>query len=472
MKFGLVATSYALGLMFTPLANAEVSEADFNALKQAVQQLSEQVKNLQQTNLVVQQMHENDLKQVKELQAKLSETQKTAESAEQKSIAASQAQTQPKPRMPLDEASVNHNFQMLGDAEFQYATADKQHGAFMQADFAPIFLYRGGDNILFEAGFDFILQNNGGTPGMLTDSAGNPVLNVFNTATNTIPNSNGKGYTTTINLSFAQLDYVMNDYLTLCVGNLVLPLGTYSERSAGWLNKFPDSPLARGIVPGTGIGAELRGAVPLGDSGKIFNYSVFGVNGPGSADGTGNAGQLDIAGGNVGFRSDGGVANLHGSPSGGGRLGVFLPFKPHYDLELGVSGQAGEWDNAGTHLWMAGVLDASLHLGPNIEVKGEYIMSRFGSDDAGLVHQQGWWVQAGYKLAGLNLELPGINNMELLGRYDSLRDGMGTTTRRTSVGFVYYLTGALLLEGDYEFINCTDSAQPTTQLILQMSYGF
>jgi len=64
----------------------------------------------------------------------------------------------------------------------------------------------------------------------------------------------------------------MNDYLTLCAGNLLLPLGTYSERSAGWLNKFPDSPLARGLVPGTGVGAELRGAVPLGDAGKIFNY--------------------------------------------------------------------------------------------------------------------------------------------------------------------------------------------------------
>ncbi len=74
----------------------------------------------------------------------------------------------------------------------------------------------------------------------------------------------------------------------------------------------------------------------------------------------------------------------------------------------------------------AGVLDASLHLGPNFEAKGEYIASRFGSDDMGMIHQQGWFVQAGYKLAGLNLELPGINNLELVGRYDSLRDGLGT----------------------------------------------
>ena len=446
--YGSVLVICALGLMFPSMATAEVSEADFNALKQAVQQLSEQVKNLQQTNLVVQQLHQNDLKQVQELQAKLSETQKTAESAEQKSIAASQAQAQPPPRVPLDEATVNHNFQMLGDAEFQYANADKQYGSFLLADFAPIFLYRGGENILFEVGFDTTLQNNPQTTG------------------------GSGGYTTTFNVSFAQLDYVLNDYMTLCVGDLLLPLGTYSERGAGWLNKFPDNPLAvDALIPGSGVGAELRGALPLGDNGKLFNYAVYAVNGPSSIDGSGTAGNLDL-GGNVGIRSDGASANLHGKPSAGGRLAVFLPFKPRYDLELGISGQAGEWDNAGTHLWMAGVLDAALHLGPNFEAKGEYIMSRYGSDDAGLVRQQGWFAQVGYKLAGLNLELPGINNLELVGRYDSVIDGLGNSTRRYTAGYIYYLTSALLFEGDYEFINSSDPTQPTTQLILQMSYGF
>ena len=80
-------------------------------------------------------------------------------------------------------------------------------------------------------------------------------------------------------------------------------------------------PLARDLVPGTGVGGQFLGAVPLGDSGKLFNYSVYGVNGPGSADGTGNAGALDL-GGNVGLRSDNMVANLHSNPSGGGRLAV------------------------------------------------------------------------------------------------------------------------------------------------------
>jgi len=151
---------------------------------------------------------------------------------------------------------------------------------------------------------------------------------------------------------------------------------------------------------------------------------------------------------------------------------VFVPFKPHYDLELGVSGKAGEWDNNGNHLWLAGVLDAALHLGPNFEAKAQYMITRFGSDDAGLVRQQGWFAQVGYKLSGLDLELPVVNNLELVGRYDSLVDGINPTSRRYTVGYVYYFTSTLLFEGDYEFINTADPTQPSTQLILQISYGF
>jgi hypothetical protein len=154
-------------------------------------------------------------------------------------------------------------------------------------------------------------------------------------------------------------------------------------------------------------------------------------------------------------------------------LGLFLPFpyKPHYDLELGVSGQSGVWDDAGNHLWSAGVLDAALHLGPNFEARGEYILTRFGSDDLGQVNQDGWFLQASYKLAGLNLELPVINDTELVGRYDYLQDGLGTRTRRYTAGLIYYITNTLLFEGDYEFLNSTDPTQ-TNQLLLQLSLGF
>jgi hypothetical protein len=416
-----------------------------------VQKLSEQVQSLQQTNIIREQTHEKDVQQIQQLQEKLAETQQIATNAEQKSIEAAQTQTQPPLREPIDEATVNHNFMMLGDAEFQYVKAAGQHGGFVLADFAPIFLYRGGDNILFEAGFDTTLQN-----GLNSDG------------------THDSGSTSSFDLSFAQLDYVMNECMTFSAGDLLLPLGTYSERSAGWLNKFPDDPLAVSLIPGGGIGVELQGGIPLGDAGALVNYQIYGVNGPSSSETNADPTALDL-GGNVGLKSDNTVANLHGSPVGGGRLGVFKPFKPHYDVELGVSGQSGEWDDSGTYLYTAGVFDAALHLGPNFQANGEYILTRYGSDQ-GFVNQQGWWVQAGYKLAGLDLEFPVINNVELVGRYDNLHNapgsnGLGANTSRYTTGFIYYFTNTLLFEGDYEFVHSNDPSQ-VDQLILQLSYGF
>ena len=431
-----------------PLKAADITAEDFNALKEIVrkqgeqmQQMSEQIRQLQQTHETDRQAHQKDAQQIQQLQQQLATQQPGTNIARQ--AVAEAVEMAPMPRVPIDEATVNHNFLILGDAEFQFAHLEGKHPAFLLADFAPIFLYRGGDNVLFEGGFDFVLQNNAPASA---------------------------GYTTSVNLSFAQMDYIFNDYLTLAAGNLLLPLGTYVQRGAGWLNKIPDDPLPRDNLPGSGVGAQLLGAVPLGQEGKMLNYAVYGVNGPGSADGTANAAALDL-GGNVGLRSDNVIANLHPNPSGGARVSFFAPFKPHYDMEIGISGQSGEWDNAGRHQWSAAVLDASVHLGSFFETKGEYMHSWYGSDDLGMVRPEGWWLQSGYKLAGLNLELPLINNVEVVGRYDTSHDGLGIQTRRFTIGYVYYLSNTVLFEGDYEFVHSNDPDQKD-RFLFQLSYGF
>ena len=338
-----------------------------------------------------------------------------------------------------------HSFSIVGDAEVQFGKIAGQHGAFMLADFAPIFLFRGGDKILFEAGFDFIIQNN--APG-------------------------GSGYTTTVNLSFATLDYLINDYITFVGGNMLLPLGTYSERSAGWLNKFPDAPLPRSVLPGNGVGVQLRGAIPFGDKGQSVTYSGFVVNGPGSVDGSGRADQLDL-GGNVGLTGDGKFANLHGGAGEGGRIGLFWPWKPLYDLEVGVSGMSSPWDNAGSRQYNALVADWALHVGPSVEVKGEYMNTWVGTDDEGTITPHGWWVQAGYKLSGLKLNVPYLDKLELVGRYDAVNDGLGSRHNRGTTGAVYYVTNTLWLEGDYEFTsNHGPNPLPDESLLFQISYGF
>jgi Skp family chaperone for outer membrane proteins len=358
----LAVTVWLIGIGLVSRAPAEISDDDFKALKQQVQQLSDKVQKLEEVHDQDQQTHQQDQEKIQQLEQQLGKTQQTAADAQEKAKAAARMQrkveqlqeqvsetqktaaegkgavgAQVQPVAPVPEGPLAlHNFSIVGDAEVQFGKTYGSHSAFTLADFAPIFLFRANDNILFEAGFDVRLQN--GAVTLANGQTGN------------------SGTTTSIDLSFATLDYMFNDYVTLVAGDMLLPLGTYSERSAGWLNKIPDDPLPRSVLPGTGIGAQLRGGIPIGQNGQQLEYSFYVANGPGSVDGTGNATFTDNTGavlpnldfGNVGIQSNGNTGNEHSSPGGGGRIGWFFPLKPHYDLELGVSGQTGPWNNGGT----------------------------------------------------------------------------------------------------------------------------
>ena len=73
----------------------------------------------------------------------------------------------------------------------------------------------------------------------------------------------------------------------------------------------------------------------------------------------------------------------------------------------------------------------------------------------------------------MNLDLPVLNDIELMARFDKESDGQGTRTDRYTVGYVYYLTNTLLFEGDYEFLHSRGpNALPANFLVFQLSYGF
>ncbi|MGO8703126.1 MAG: hypothetical protein ACLQVA_04850 [Candidatus Brocadiia bacterium] len=431
-----------------------MSDDDFKALKEAVQQLTQQ-------HAEDQKQRAEDQQKMQQLQDKLNEALKAraappageAVTGEQfNSLKSAVEKLSEQVAAPPSGPFALQDFMIVGDAETQFAKIQGQHGGFALFDFAPIFLLRASDKVLVEAGFDINLVDNA-------------------------QDNNTPGASTALTLSFAQVDYVLNQYATLISGYMLLPLGTYSERNAGWLNKFPDDPFVRDfILPGAGAGAQVRGVVPLNAPGETLAYSAYVVNGPSSSVSTGApAGSLDLAG-NVGVLNNGKFANLHASPSAGGRAGWFMPWQghDHYDLELGVSGQDGVWNNANNESWAAAVGDAALHLGPYFEAKGEYVNTWVETTDLGHIYPHGWWLQVGYKLAGLDLDLPLINDVELVSRYDEIRDGLGMRTQRYSFGYVYYITNTLHFVGDYEVINGNSQATipSANQLILQLTYGF
>ncbi len=429
------------------------TDDDLRTMQQQIQNLQKaheedqtQIQQLKQKLEQTERQAEETQKAANETQKKVEETQKDVKETAQ-TAAAAVAATKLQPIHPIpSEAMETHNLTLVGDAEVQYVKTGAQYGSFIMADFAPIFLFRSGDNVLCEAGFDTSIQNQA-----------------------------GGGASTNFSLSFAQLDYLFNDYVTFVGGLMQLPLGTYSERSAGWINKLPDDPLPRAELENSGVGVQLRGARSVGDSGQMVTYSIYGVNGPSSVNGTGDENfSLDLKNGGAVHNLDlsGNVVNQRRSPSGGGRIGWFCPLKAHYDIEIGVSGQTGEWSNEGSQTWSAGVVDASIHISPYFETKGEYIFTREETSNIGTLTPQGWWIQAAYKLAGLNLEIPIIPNTELVTRYDMSSNGLGTNEERYTAGLVYYITNTLQFKSAFEYVTSTVSQQGNNQMLLQLSYGF
>src|SRR5579883_1129444 len=150
--YGLLAAS-VLGAAVPQNAFAIVSDEDFNAVKTMLQQLSEKVKKLEQDHDRDQQLHKEDQQKIEQLQQDLGQTQQIATNAVAKAEAAAMSPA----AQAMAGPGATHQFQLVGDAETIFGRIPGQHSGFAFADFAPIFLYRANENILFEAGFDFTL---------------------------------------------------------------------------------------------------------------------------------------------------------------------------------------------------------------------------------------------------------------------------------------------------------------------------
>ena len=464
MVFTAVTLSF-VGLCSVPRSWA-VTDDEFRALQKQVQDQNQLLQALEKE-------HQDDQAQIQSLKDQqvqtVQQTQEIKKTADKAVEAVSQVQPTQQPisaKVPVE----NHNFILAGDAEVQYTDqggGKKSRGSYGLADFAPVFLYRANDKVLFEAGFDTTLSNS----SFDTTQSSNPGAIIGSSGGNS-------GYSTTFNLTFATIDYLFNDYATLVAGEMLLPLGTYSERSAGWLNKLADDPMSRSLLIGSGVGAQVRGSKAIGENGSMVTYAVYTANGGHTVDGSSLATTVDNGGSTIqNFDTAGNRVNLNRSPSEGGRIGWFYPWKPHYDIELGLSGQTGEWNTDGK-LWQAGVLDAALHLSPYFETKGEYIYTAQQTSDLGTIHPQGWWLQSGFKLSFFNWDVPLIPNTEVVFRYDTINNGIGTLTntakrsQRFEPGIVYYITNSLWLKGSYEKTFNSDGVPSDNEWLLQLSYGF
>jgi hypothetical protein len=191
------------------------------------------------------------------------------------------------------------NFLMRGYSHAGFESIDG-NSSFVSGAFAPIFLWQQGDRILFESEMEIEFEGDG----------------------------------VQFALEYANISYILNDYLIFRAGNFLTPFGAFNERlHPAWINKMPNAPLGMGhdpVGPTSEFGAELRGGVPLGDT-KI-NYSLYVSNGPileVHAEDSLEPPTTNLNGLNFDDNND--------DKAIGGRIG-FLPFN-NSALEVGVSGQ-------------------------------------------------------------------------------------------------------------------------------------
>lgn len=183
-----------------------------------------------------------------------------------------------------------------GSASYINVNSADEHDSgstFEMGSFAPIFLFKYSDRLMFEAELEFEYEH-----GQFE-----------------------------IMLEYADINYILNDYITVRAGKFLLPFGTFSERfHPSWINKMATMPLGFGhgaISPSSGVGVELRGALDFKSS--KFNYSLYATNGPILRTDAHGAGMLTF----------GSTDDNNKNKAIGGRLG-YLPFSDS-SLELGFS---------------------------------------------------------------------------------------------------------------------------------------
>lgn len=222
-------------------------------------------------------------------------------------------------------------------------------------------------------------------------------------------------------LSYGQMDYIANRYITVAAGRFVTPFGMYGERLApNWVRALQLSPLNTSIISGSSLGGMLRGGFPAGSEKLDLDYAFYF-----SANNTNHLVATDR--------------------STGGRISLFLPNRR---LEIGASFQqllqSSRSHVAGVHFeWQPNRLPLTL--------RSEYIRS---SGTKG----SGYWIESVYRLS----QISWLRRAELAGRgQQTFADpkltaaqarplgALGLDTNEGDVGLNYYLRNDVRASAGY-----------------------
>lgn len=338
---------------------------------------------------------------------------------------------------------------------YGFAGFEKRQGASstFQAGFSPILLWELNDKLFFEAELELGLDN--------TD--------------------------TTVNLEYAHLTYLLNDYMTIGVGKFLTPFGQFPSRlHPAWINKLPDFPLVfnedEGLVAFSQVGAQVVGAIPVGPT-KLL-YAAYVSNGP----------RLNTDGDSAGSLQFDNFTDIDHNKEVGGRVALM----PLPELEIGYSVQYSQMQatNASANqadLLVQGVDGSYNHdfdwLKGSLDARAEWVwsqVSRLTYDPNGEMgfgpltfdnRRTGGYAQLAYR--PYKVKLPIIDKIELVGRYDRIdqpNEAPGAfDERRWSFGLNYWLGDSTVIKAAFETGNRSSADnrhEDVKAFLLQAAMGF
>lgn len=296
------------------------------------------------------------------------------------------------------------------------------------ASLNPILLWRLNDRLFFEGEFELELEDN----------------------------------ETALDLEYANISYILNDYVTLKAGRFLTPFGTFSERlHPGWINKLPDAPLPfghDGIAPTASLGFQASGGFAIGSS--KLNYALYVANGP-------RLNMGDDEPEEAGLLHFDNLSDLNNNKAVGGRVG-FLPIP---ELEIGYSFKYARVDedadvSATLHSVDLGYVRDSNALRGFIDVKGQWVWSRvddvtfdpdgelgFGPLDFDN-RRDGGYAQLAYRPS--KVESAFVQNLEGVVRWDRINNPAGAPEetgfdeKRWTFGLNYWLGSSTALKAAYQ----------------------
>lgn len=306
-----------------------------------------------------------------------------------------------------------------------------------------------------------------------------------------------------VELEYAQIDFLVNDYVTITAGKFLLPFNVFSERThPSWINKLPSLPPIYGSHGGGGgiipvlsdTGVQFRGGLRLpwllGEEEPRINYALYVVNGPRiepesefderfeDLDGLLTDKGVIVAdellealgieeheGTEIEFGEN--FLDNNGNKAVGGRLGIL----PMHSLEVGGSFMVGIFDDADDlHFRMFG-FDADYKVGP-FDLRGEYINLQFDRELGGRELLEGFYAQGALRLrdvlAYCDLSRGTfLDKIELVLRYGMVDNGLDYG--EWTPGIVYRIRPSVPLKLAYSF-RTGDRNDDVFQL--QLAFGF